>query len=94
MAIADAPLLAQLLGIRPPWTVLAVLPAAGQRLITVQVALQRPAPRFTARKALVLRPGPGVVARRSTLKLHRNASHSALAHRSGHCDVLPEPARL
>lgn len=50
MAIADAPLLAQLLGIRPPWTVLAVLPAAGQRLITVQVARQRPAPRFWMRR--------------------------------------------
>ncbi len=50
MANVDAPLLAQLLGIRPPWTVLAVLPATGQRLLTVQVGRQRPAPRFWMRR--------------------------------------------
>ncbi|MEK8052646.1 hypothetical protein AACH10_20520 [Ideonella sp. DXS22W] len=50
MATADAPLLAQLLGIRPPWTVLAVLPSADLRVVTVQVGRQRPAPRFWVRR--------------------------------------------
>lgn len=50
MAIADAPLLAQLLGVRPPWTVQAVLPSAGQRLLTIQIGRQLPAPRFWMRR--------------------------------------------
>lgn len=50
MAHADAPWLAQLLGIRPPWSVQAVLTSADQRVITVQVGRHRPAPRFWMRR--------------------------------------------
>ncbi len=41
MADAEAPWLAQLLGVRPPWTVLSVLPATAQRPLTVQVGMRR-----------------------------------------------------
>lgn len=47
MAIAEAPVLAQLLGLRPPWTVQAVQPAADTRVLTVRVGRHRPAPLFS-----------------------------------------------
>lgn len=50
MADAEAPWLAQLLGVRPPWTVLSVLPGTAQRPLTVQVGRLRPAQRFWMRR--------------------------------------------
>jgi hypothetical protein len=50
MAHADAPWLAQLLGIRPPWSVQTVLTSADQRVLSVQVGRHRPAPRFWMRR--------------------------------------------